>query len=250
MINSHKSMLLQTLPFFGNSWCNNSHLVSRFMKGVFNSAPPKPKYRFIWNPATVLNYVGELAPNDVLNLKVLTLKVIALVALAAAPRAQTLTSMNLEYMRIEDHQVVFLFPMLLKTSRPNKSNNFVLKLKHFHDEKVCVMHNLLYYISVTKKLRKSSQLFISYVTHKPVTSSTIARWLKCVLDLSGIDTSAFSAHSFRSAAVSSALDKGCSIKDIITTADWSSDSTFFKFYYRNNLNSDSISFANAVFSIE
>ena len=35
VLNSHKAMLLQTLPFFGNLWCKYCQLISRFMKGVF-----------------------------------------------------------------------------------------------------------------------------------------------------------------------------------------------------------------------
>jgi len=53
-----------------------------------------------------------------------------------------------------------------------------------------------------------------------------------MLQLAGVDTSVFSAHSVRGASSSAALSKGVHIADILTMADWSRDSTFKRFYYR------------------
>ena len=47
--------------------------------------------------------------------------------------------------------------------------------------------------------------------------------------MAGVSTD-FTAHSTRATAVSVAFDKGVSIKDILNTADWSSDSVFKKYY--------------------
>ena len=49
--------------------------------------------------------------------------------------------------------------------------------------------------------------------------------------MAGVSTD-FTAHSTRATAVSVAFDKGVSIKDILNTADWSSDSVFKKYYYK------------------
>ncbi len=53
------------------------------------------------------------------------------------------------------------------------------------------------YECATSGFRQHSQedrLFLAVISpHKPVTSSSIARWLKQVLQLSGVDTSVFSA---------------------------------------------------------
>ena len=79
---------------------------------------------------------------------------------------------------------------------------------------------------------------MSYCTYSRVTSSTVARWLKEVLKLSGIDCSLFKAHSYRGAAASAAFLSGCSLKEILKTADWSSVKYFKKFYLRGSFNSD------------
>ena len=103
-------MLLQTLPFLGNSWCSNAALINRFMKGIHNAIPPKPRYIFTWDVSLVLNYLKGLFPLEDLTLKQLTLKTTALIALAVAPRAQTLQSMCLDYMFVHDNHVLFHFP--------------------------------------------------------------------------------------------------------------------------------------------
>ena len=75
-------------------------------------------------------------------------------------------------------------------------------------------------------------LFISYVKpHKPVTSATIARWVKTVLSLAGID-SVFTVHSTRGASASAAARARVALSDIMEAADWSRESTFKKFYHR------------------
>ena len=226
-------MLLQTLPFLGNSWCSNAALINRFMKGLHNVIPPKSRYIFTWDVSLELNYLKGLFPLEDLTLKHLTLKTTALIALAVAPRAQTLQSMCLDYMFGHDNHVLFHFPQELKTSRYGHS--YILKLDHYSDERLCAFHTLLHYMEKTKSVRLSQNVLVSFVTYKSVTTSTIARWLKCVLSASGTDTDKFKAHSFRGAATSAAFDKGCSLDTILKTADWSSDKNFKKFYLRHSL---------------
>jgi len=67
-------------------------------------------------------------------------------------------------------------------------------------------------------------LFVSLVKpHKPVTSATIARWLREALRLAGIDVSIFSGHS---TSTSAAAGAGITTYNILKAADWSSDSVF------------------------
>ena len=84
---------------------------------------------------------------------------------------------------------------------------------------------------------QNSQLLLSYQTHKPVKSCSIARWIKEVLTLCGIDTSVFTAHSTRSASTSKAGVSGLSEMDILKRGSWSSKSTWQK-HYKKEVNSD------------
>ena len=86
-------------------------------------------------------------------------------------------------------------------------------------------------IELTKDFREDDgKLFLSWATKKPVTRQSIARWLVHVLQLAGIDTATFKAHSYRGAGLSHAFQKGASIKQIVEAGNWANDSTFRMFY--------------------
>ena len=99
---------------------------------------------------------------------------------------------------------------------------------------MCV--TLTEYLARTKPLRGDvEQLLISYVKpYKSVCTSTISRWIKDVMRLSGIDTDIFKSHSVRAATTctSKAKQSLVPIDLILKTAGWSSQSTFAKFYDR------------------
>ncbi|XP_068737227.1 uncharacterized protein [Montipora capricornis] len=83
----------------------------------------------------------------------------------------------------------------------------------------------------TKPLRSSSRLFISYQKpHASVTTDTAGRWLRKVLENSGLDVSKYGAHSTRAASTSAAKTVNISIRSIMDAAGWSNAETFRKFY--------------------
>ena len=49
VINTHKSMIVQTLSLLGSSDLVQNPVLSRFMKGIFHMKPPKPRYTFTWD---------------------------------------------------------------------------------------------------------------------------------------------------------------------------------------------------------
>ena len=61
--------------------------------------------------------------------------------------------------------------------------------------------------------------------------------------MAGIDTSVFKAHSVRGAASSAAFAAGCSLKEILKTANWSSAKTFHKFYNKDIQTDNDFSFS-------
>ena len=127
----------------------------------------------------------------------------------------------------------------LKTSKPGKST--AVHFECLPDQpQLCTKCTVMEYILRTAAYRCTgsnlcvSRLFISYVRpHKPVTTDTLARWIKSVLRSSGIDTSVFKAHSVRSASSSHAYARGVPIADILRTADWTNEKTFRKYYLRS-----------------
>ena len=78
-----------------------------------------------------------------------------------------------------------------------------------------------------------SQLLLSYVKPcKLVSRDTISRWVKVVLQCSGIDVTNFKPHSTRSRSASTSKAKlnDVPLSDILDRARWKSESTFAKFY--------------------
>ena len=59
---------------------------------------------------------------------------------------------------------------------------------------------------------------------------TISRWVKFVLQSSGIDVNIFKPHSTSSASTSKAKMSDVSVADILDKAGWKSESTFAKFH--------------------
>ena len=103
-----------------------------------------------------------------------------------------------------------------------------------HNDKLCPVETLRAYEKRTEAFREhTSKLFIATIKpHQPVSSSTIARWLKTMLSKAGINTDTFKAHSVRSASVTAAANAGITTNDILKAANWSTASVFQKFYYK------------------
>ena len=101
-LNTARSALSSILRI---SECQNfgSHpLVVRFMKGVFETRKPKPKYDDLWDASKVLNYLRTLHPVKELPLKDLTLKVIMLLLLVTGQRGQTIHLMTFAAMKLTE----------------------------------------------------------------------------------------------------------------------------------------------------
>lgn len=217
----------------------NHPLVVRFMRGVFNLRTPKPRYTDTWDVQPVLQKLRSMFPLHTLTLKELTLKLVMLLALTQAARIQTLQLLLIRDMVIKEHSISVLLGGMLKQSRKNFNINRVTFHHYPKDHSLCVCTTLLRYIEVTKDLRKDephidARLLISFMKpHKSVAKDTIARWIRTMLRMSGIDTSKFSAGSVRPAAASKAKVAAVPVTCIMAKAGWSRESTFAKYYNKN-----------------
>ena len=90
----------------GRSFGSN-HIVTRFMKGVFESRGPKPKYDKIWDVSVVLKHLSSLYPNEKLPLKDLTHKVLMLILLVSSQRGQSIHYLDLQHLTMEENTYSF-----------------------------------------------------------------------------------------------------------------------------------------------
>lgn len=171
-------------------------------------------------------------PLDSLTLKELTLKLVMLLALLSGQRCQTLHVLDIRNMNLTDDKCVFFIENLLKHSRRGKHQTPIELLSFKENSKLCIVKLLQVYIQQTKELRgKETKLLVSFQKpHKHVSRDTIARWLKLVLEMAGIDSSVYTAHSTRAASTSRASHIGVSISTILDAAGWSNECTFATHY--------------------
>lgn len=213
--------------------------IKRFMKGVFRKRPPKPKYESTWDPQQVLRFLEE---NEDSSLKTLSKKLVTLLALATGQRIQTLSLIRCANIRCTEVGIKIFIQDLIKTSRVNASQP-CLEIQYFSQiPKLCVATCIKKYLSITRNFRTSDNdlFFLTYKTpNGPATKQTLSRWIKDTLREAGVDTSIFKAHSTRHASTSAAWRNGTSYDTIRTSAGWSRESTFARFYNRPLLQSDS-----------
>ena len=222
-------------------------LVSRLLKGVFQSRPPLPKYLETWDVSIVLTYLDKQSVDESLPLKLLSQRTAMLLALTRPARSADLSKLDISRFRKTPEGAIFSPVVLAKQSRPGRGLKEFFFPRFPENPRLCPVVSLELYLERTKPLRtNASQLFISFVKpHLPVSSSTVARWLKDVMGAAGIDISNFKAHSVRGASTSAAASRGITTEEILEAADWSTESSFRRFYYKPVR---STSFARSVLS--
>lgn len=231
-MNAARSALSAVAPLFQTSTFGSHPLVCRFMKGVFETKPSLPRYTETWDVNIMINYLASLGPPKELTLKILTYKVVMLLALLSGQRRQTLHALDINSMQLTLDKCTFSISTLLKTSRIGHHLKPIEFLAFKPNTALCIVKHVTCYIERTRPLRgNQTQLLISYQKpYKAVSADTISRWLKTVLNLAGIDTAKYTAHSTRSASTSAAKTMDIAIDIIMESAGWTQESTFVKFY--------------------
>jgi site-specific recombinase XerD len=233
--------------------------LTRFMKGVFRDRPTRPKYAEIWEVQGVLDAVDSWGPDGNLSLKLLTFRVTMLLALCSPKRVSELAKLSLCSLQRSSQGWKFTFEGMTKNRGTGPAHSAIYE-RFDENPNLCPISNLESYLERTSEARDllpNRPVLLSYKQpHNSVTATTVARWLKSVLALSGVDKH-FSAHSTRAASTSLASAKGLSSAQILSAADWNpKGSTFQKFYlkekfvsYQQNILSKGYCFKNAFVNV-
>jgi hypothetical protein len=247
-LNTARAALSSFVILDNNVTVGKHPLIQRFLKAVYLNRPTLPRYSVTWDVLPVLNFLRTLFPLDTLSLRSLTFKLVMLIGLITGQRCQSIHLMDLNFMINYQNGVKFLISEPVKQTAPGKEQPILVLPKYEPEEKLCVVSTLRHYISKTESLRQDSRLFISFTKpHAAVSKATVARWIKTVMTLAGVDTSVFKAHSVRAASTSKAKHCFVPVQQILKTAGWSNAETFERFYHRPVQNSED-AFAAAVLS--
>ena len=166
-------------------------MVSRFLKDAFHERPPLPRYSATWDVSVVANQIVSLGDNQNLSFEDLTLKRVMLLALTRPSRSMDLTNLDIRFRHYSPEGVTFQLQSatLTKQSRQTKPvrNFFFPKIEQ--NKKLCPVLTVQEYERRTTDERSpngSTPLLIAMIRpHKPVSSSTVAPWLKTVLKARG-----------------------------------------------------------------
>ena len=214
--------------------------ITRLFKSFYRLRPSFPRYVVTWDVGVVLRFLATWHPPSSLSLKQLTLKTVALVALTASDRAQTIHALRADMIESTPNGLEIVVLDRLKTSRRGHPPRVVTCVS-WSDPALDVALYVHKYLDRVFKFRvravlsgseKPVQLFLSHASGLPVAKSTISRWLKEVMSLSGIDTSRFLPGSTSSASASAACRRGATMAQILGAGDWTNFSTFQQYYNR------------------
>ncbi|KAK3101403.1 hypothetical protein FSP39_003322 [Pinctada imbricata] len=247
-INVHRSAISSVLPQVEGIAVGNLPVVRQLMKGILIKTPPLPKHTYSWDISKVLNYIKELPENESLSLNTLSEKLAILLSLAAPKRVSEISRLDRKCMIKRSNSVIFTLPGLSKTQ--SDPRNRTVEYTEIPDTKLCVVKCMSVYESKTDNFREHDSVSDPLLRstkrpYKGISSQTVAKWIKCIMTKSGIDTNKFQAHSCRMVSTTKAALCGASIEQIIDQADWSNASTFKKFYFRPN-NVENASYSSRV----
>ena len=210
----------------------DEEVLARTMKGIFRLKPTVAKYSEIWSVNDVIAYIRTMGDTANLSLEALTKKLVMLMALTSPKRVSEIAKLRLDSVQLGQEKWVFHLNFMNKNRGMGKAHTAVFE--KFEETNLCPVRTMEEYLIRTKDMRQGEKtVVLSYVKpHKPVTSTTIARWLKQLLTKAGIGCN-YGAHSIRAASTSKGMAKGLSSKTIMAAANWApSSSVFEKFYHR------------------
>lgn len=209
------------------------------IKAFRNIRPPLARYSATWSIDCLVDYWDLQPENSLLTLKLLTLKVVSLIAISSLSRADEIAHLLRENFAEDESDLAFLLdkrpkncktgpiPPVRVVAVPDRPNSCPV---------ICVRE----YMRHTQEFRERDdsfpreKLLLSLDSrHCAVKVMTISRWIQQAMNLAGIDTSCFKAHSIRGAAASHLASKGLPLGAIMKKGKWKSTSTLRRFYLRD-----------------
>ncbi|XP_044127310.1 uncharacterized protein LOC122921396 [Bufo gargarizans] len=229
-INLFRSAISSTHEGYAGVAAGQHPSVSRLLRGARLSRPPRPRFSTTWDVSLVLGFLASWPENSALSIRQLSAKLLALFCLISCKRVSDVRALDYDARSFTPEGVTF------NISRRTKTSIRFVSYPSFPTSPIlCPVACLREYESRTLAHRSPTrpQLFVS-IRHPfgPVASPTLARWLKWVMSLAGVDTSVFTAHSARGASATALAVSGARLEDVMRLADWSNVTTFREFYFR------------------
>ena len=244
-IAGYRSMLSAVLQPIGNVPVGQHPYIIRLLKGVFNSRPSTVRILPEWDLQLVLDMIQKhpFEPMGKASLKFTTFKTIFLMAISTFRRCGDLQSLQLGEgsVCVQKKGVTFKRHGLAKQDRESHYGSKIFVPAFSENSRLDPKRALYFYLKKTEFLRvkadgtREKKIFLELnKPHQPVPSQTISNWIVQTIKMAYEGKKVnIKAHSTRAMGPSWALYNGTSMKSILEAADWSTESTFVKFYLRN-----------------
>ena len=210
-------------------------LVQKLLKGVANVRQPNPRYTRIWHTSFLITYLASLRNGD-LDLQHMCWKTSALLTVLSGQWVSTIHKFKLSNLQLTDTIALFNITEPLKQSTPSRKPQPVVFHRYPHNEQLCHVRLVQAYLVKRASLPVVASYDAFFLTHRrphhPASKDTIARWMKNVLQLSGVNVDIYKPHSYRSASTSHAKLAGVPLEDILRAGQWKSSDCFTKFHDR------------------
>ena len=142
-INVQRPMLSDLLEDTDNTPFGRHELTRRFMRGLFNLNPLKPRYSVTWDPQVILDYLSISDGNDDMGLLALSCKVTSLMALSTLMRVSEIAGIDKKSIIFSEKAVEFSLSKPRKWQRSGTLATFKLNKVNF--QVTDIMHRSLVY---------------------------------------------------------------------------------------------------------
>jgi integrase len=215
--------LVHFLQFFRREKVMFLPIVVKFVKGAENLAPPPVKKDSIWDAEIPLRcFMERDIPIDAASA---SREAILLLLLATGLRVSDVFNLSND---VTEENGSLRLPFRRKCKTGWKPPKYVKRFASC--ERICPVRAILLYLDLSRGFRQANEnaLFVSKLG-KEASMDTLRIWVRKTLESCGISAS---AGSCRSAATSSAFDRSVPIDEILDSANWASQNTFFTYYKR------------------
>ena len=166
----------------GQKFGDHPH-VKQFIKAVFNTDPPKPRYTTTWDPNVITKMLKSWYPATKLNMLRLTKKIVMLILLITGQRWQILTALNMERMCIRPDYFIFeIRNSDIKQGRQNYKPE-PIRLKAYPDKILRIVHYLKIYLERTLHVRQAEKQLLLTTTRPfgAASRDTVSWWVRAVM---------------------------------------------------------------------
>ncbi len=204
-------------------------LLDMFSKGAQNLAPLPWEKAEIWNPTTVLDWIqSQPVPSDFLSC---ARGALILLLLSTGWRVDDVWKLS-NRVSVTPEAAVFFFEEKRKCKIKGKFTVSQTVGWFSTNERLCPIRATLSFREKASVFRKDLRFLFVSSTGNRASKDTLRQWVIWTLSKAGISDS---AGSCRSASTSAACARKRSIDEIMSSAGWSSETTFQRFYHRKIL---------------